>query len=354
MTGRSTRRVAVIEGDDSAPEAVRPVVELIDGLSLGIDWVYPLVGDAAIEASGSALPPASREMIDGADTTLFGSSSGSSSEALIYLRWGKETYANERPCRFLEGARSVLADPHGIDFAIVRENLEDLYVGVEGDLDTLGSLGAKDRSGRPLTETGPGRFAIKTTTVAGSERVIRHAFELARRRQRAGRVTCTAKTNMLPATDGLFTDIARTLAGQYPDIEFETLIIDDFACRMVRDPKRFDVVVMPNLYGDILSDGAAGLIGGLGLAPSGCYGDTYAYFEPAHGTAPDLSGTNTINPTATLLSACMMLRHIGMPDVADALTTAVERIYAEGRHLTPDQGGSATATAFCKAVAGRM
>jgi isocitrate/isopropylmalate dehydrogenase len=343
--------VAVIEGDDASPEAVQPTIELIDSLNLGIDWVYPSVGEQAEAEHGSPFPAASKALIDAADTTFFGSTSGSSAAALMYLRWGKQTFANVRPAVYLPGARSPLADPQGIDFAIVRENLEDLYVRAEGDLESLADpapVGVTIR--RSVKELGPGRYAIKAITEAGSERVIRFAFELARRRQGQRRVTVTSKYNMLPKTDGLFREIGYAVADDYPEIEFECFIVDDFACRLVLEAQHFDVVVMPNLYGDILSDAAAGLIGGLGLAASGCYGESYAYFESAHGTAPDIAGQGIINPTANLLSACMMLEHLDLPEPAGRIRAAIASVYADGKNLTPDQGGSASTVEFCNAV----
>lgn len=348
-----TKRVAVIEGDDASPEAVRPTIALLEAMDLGIEWVYPVVGEPAIERFGSPFPASSRQQIDDAHTTFFGSTSGASSAALFYLRWGRETFANVRPARYLPGARSPLADPAGIDLIIVRENLEDLYVRAEGELSALADPAPRGVTiRRSVKDLAPGRYAIKAITEAGSERVIRFAFELARRRR--GRLTVTAKHNMLPKTDGLFVDVALSLAPAYPDVSLETLIVDDFACRLVADPGRFDVVVMPNLYGDILSDAAAGLVGGLGMAPSGCYGEHYAYFESAHGTAPDIAGTHTINPTANLLSAAMMLDHLAFGEAAACLRAAIERVYREGRVLTPDQGGTAATEDFCAEVAHRL
>ena len=163
-------------------------------------------------------------------------------------------------------------------------------------------------------------------------------------------MTLTSKYNMLHQSDGLFREIGRSISDEYSDIEFETFIVDDFLCRMITQPDALDVVVTPNLYGDILSDGAAGLIGGLGLAPSGCFGANYAYFESAHGTAPDIQGMNVINPTATLLSAGMMLEYLGLEDAARALKNAVSATFKEGQNLTPDQGGTATTTDFCNSV----
>ena len=349
------KRVVIIEGEDAAPEAMRPTIELVDRLGADIEWLRPLVGVEAMRRGGSPFPDECRAAIDASDATLFGATSGPSAPALFYLRWGKQTYANVRPARWLRGARSPLAHPGGIDFVLVRENLEDLYVGVEGDLEALRPLGLTGfTTRRPVADLGPGRFALKVITEAGSERVVRFAFELARRRRTAGRpgkVTCATKYNMLPQSDGLFRDVATRAAAAYPDIVFESFIVDDFARRLVAAPHELDVVVLPNLYGDILSDAAAGLIGGLGLAPSGCYGDAYAYFESAHGSAPDIAGRNIINPTATILSATMMLRHLGFVAEAGRLDAAVDRVYADGRVLTPDQGGSATTTEFCAAVA---
>jgi isocitrate/isopropylmalate dehydrogenase len=337
MTSR--RRVVVIEGEDAAPEAMRPTVALVDWLQLPIEWVRPSVDDH----------DAVRRAIDASDTTLFGATSGRSAAALFHLRWGKATYANVRPARWLPGYRSPLARPEGLDLVIVRENLEDLYVGVEGDVRDLAPLGLVSRFlGRPVADLGTGRYALKVITEAGSERVIRFSFELARRRRR--KLTCSAKYNMLPASDGLFRDVARRVAAEYPDVAFETFIVDDLARRLVQSPHELDVVVLPNLYGDILSDAAAGVIGGLGLAPSGCYGDGYAYFEPAHGSAPDIAGKGIINPTATLLSAAMMLDYLDFRPAARRLESALERVYGEGRQLTPDQGGSATTLEFCAAV----
>ena len=201
-----------------------------------------------------------------------------------------------------------------------------------------------------MSELGPGKYAIKAITEKGAERVIRFAFELARKRNQKKRLTVSCKYNMLSISDGLFRDIALNMASDYPDIELQTFIIDDFLCRMISHPETLDVVVMPNLYGDIMSDGAAGLIGGLGLAPSGCYGDDYAYFESAHGTAPDIAGQHIINPTATLLSAAMMLEYLNFSDAALALRTGIRRVYAEGKVMTPDQGGTSKTYEFCTAV----
>ncbi len=353
-----TKTVALIPGEEAAPEAFEPTVALLDHLRLGLEWVRPPVGNSAQETHGSTFPKQAREMIDAADTTFFGATSGASAPALFYLRWGKLTYANVRPARYFRGAKSPLAKPDGIDFVIVRENLEDLYTFAEGDLEQLAPANLMSGTWRrPLHELAPGRFAVKVITEAGSERIVRFAFELARQRREdgcPGRVACGTKHNMLPRSDALFRDIALRVAEEYDDIPFESYFIDDLAHRLVATPHAFDVVVMPNLYGDILSDAAAALIGGLGLAASGCYGENYAYFESAHGTAPDIEGQGIINPTAMILSAAMMLGYLELPEAGCALVDAVTAVYAEGKALTRDQGGSASTEAFCAAVAERL
>ena len=334
---------------------MKPTLALLQGLGLPIEWHTPPVGRAGIDLSGDPFPEEARQSIDDSDATLFGATSGLSARAILYLRWGKGTFANVRPARWRPGQRSPLAQPEGIDLVIVRENLEDLYLGVEGEIEELAPLGLESRTARrPVADYAPGRFALKVISEEGSERVIRYAFELARRRKaegHPGRLTCSSKYNMLPRSDGLFREVALAVAGDYPDVELETFIVDDLAQRLVTRPHDLDVVVLPNLYGDILSDLAAGIIGGLGLAPSGCYGDDYAYFESAHGSAPDIAGRGIINPTATILSAAMMLAHLGFEDAATRLERAVAAVYAEGEHLTPDQGGHATTIELCDAVA---
>ncbi len=353
-----TKRVVIIEGEDASPEAVRPTVDLVDRLQVEIEWVRPPVGETALARGLAAFPDEARAAIDESDATLFGATSGKSVPALLYLRWGRDTYANVRPSRFFPGCQSPLREPEGLDLVIVRENIEDLYIAAEGDVADLAPLGLTSRfSGKPVVEFQPGKYAIKVITEKGTERVARHAFELAQRRKKQGhpgRLTCTSKYNVLSQTDGLFRDVTERVAADYPDVAFDTLIVDDFAHKLVKHSKAFDVIVIPNLYGDILSDAAAGLVGGLGVAPSGCYGADYAYFESVHGTAPDIAGKNIINPTATILSAAMMLDYLGFSEAAGTLERAVAETYAEGSVKTPDQGGTASTIEFCAAVASRL
>ncbi|MCS6927476.1 MAG: isocitrate/isopropylmalate family dehydrogenase [Candidatus Binatia bacterium] len=351
-----SRHVVIIPGDDAAPEAMAPTVEILKSLALDLTFTEFPSGTEGVKRYGSraAFDQALRAAIDQSDTTLFGSTNGTTG-GIWYLRWGKQTFANVRPARWRPGFRSPLKNPEGIDFVIVRENLEDLYMGVEGDLSLLAPLSLTSAITRqPLHTAARGKFALKVITEEGTRRVVRFACELARKRKAKGgkgKVTCTSKYNLLRESDGLFRAVAEaTVRNEYPDLVYEQYIIDDFARRLVASPSELDVVVMPNLYGDILSDVAAGVIGGLGLAPSGCYGETYAYFESVHGSAPDIAGKNIINPTATLLSAVLMLEYLGYDDAAARLERAIARVYAEGRTLTPDQGGTATTTEFCTAV----
>jgi isocitrate/isopropylmalate dehydrogenase len=349
------KHVVIIPGDDAAPEAMAPTVEILKSLALDITFTEFPSGEEGVKRYGSraAFDQALREAIDRSDTTLFGSTNGTTG-GINHLRWGKRTFANVRPARWRPGFRSPLKNPEGLDFVIVRENLEDLYMGIEGELGLLSSLPVTSwLTRKPLDTTPTGKFAIKVITEEATRRVARFACELARKRKTRGgkgKVTCSSKYNMLRESDGLFRSTVEATVREYPDLRYEQYIVDDFARRLVASPWDFDVVVMPNLYGDILSDVAAGTIGGLGLAPSGCYGENYAYFESVHGSAPDIAGRNIINPTATLLSAVLMLEYLGQDDTAERLDRAISRVYAEGHALTPDQGGSASTTEFCAAV----
>ncbi len=347
------KRIAIIEGEDAAPETIRPTVEILASFDLPIQFLYPPVGLPAEQQFGDNFPAEAKRIIDSSDAALFGATSGPSVRALFYLRWGRKTYANVRPVRWLPGAISPLANPEGIDFVIVRENMEDMYVGIEGDLATLSSEFTWRATGRAAAEAAPGKYAVKVITEAGSRRIAQFACRLAEQRQRRGfpgRVTVGTKHNMLFQSDGLFREVAEAVVGRHDGLTFESFIIDDLARRMVSDPQSFDVVLLPNLYGDILSDEASALVGGLGLAPSGCYGDDYAYFESAGGSAPDIAGQGIINPTATLLSAAMMLDYLGFESEARRLATAIEGVYQEGLSLTPDQGGTSRTTDFCSEV----
>jgi isocitrate/isopropylmalate dehydrogenase len=348
------KQVVVLPGDDTAPDTVAAAMEVMRALAVDIEFIEFPPGEAWVRGETDK---AARAAIDRSDSTLFGSTNGRTN-AIGYLRWGKQTYANLRPCRYMKGFRTPLARPDGIDFVIVRENLEDLYLGLEGPLEALAPLHLQSRILRGELDTSArGIYAIKVITEQNSRRIAHFACKLAVRRKGAGypgKVTCTSKYNMLRESDGLFRRIVEETVAGYPELNYEQYIVDDFARRIVQSSQDLDVVVMPNLYGDILSDAAAGTIGGLGLAPSGCYGDDYAYFESVHGTAPDIKGMSIINPTATMLSAVMMLDYLGFAEAAERFENAIRRVYADGRVLTPDQGGSGKTVEFTRAVVANL
>jgi isocitrate/isopropylmalate dehydrogenase len=278
---------------------------------------------------------------------------------IAYLRWVLDTYANIRPAKYYEGVHSPLKDPSGIDFVIVRENTEGLYPAREGDLPELAKALPKyrDQLGRSLAQFGNGKFAIRVITERGTRRIAKFACEYARKRKKMGfpgKLTCVTKSNLLTQTCGLFQRITEEEFKKFPELSYEHYYVDDAARRLVRYPNEMDVIVTSNMFGDILSDLAAEVVGGLGIAPSACVGDKKAYFEPVHGSAPKYAGKNMVNPTATILSAKMMLEYLGMQDPADSLEEAVKQIYAEGRVLTYDQGGRATTTEFAQAILKRL
>jgi isocitrate/isopropylmalate dehydrogenase len=346
----ANKKVVVLPGDDAAPEAMAAAMDALRALKLPIDYNEFPPGEKWVRGETDVQ---ARKAIDESDTTLFGSTSGKTT-SIAYLRWGKQTYANVRPAKWSPGYRSPMAHPEAIDFVIVRENLEDLYLGLEGPLENLAPLKLQSRILRgPLNTSERGVYAVKVITERNTRRVAEFACKLALKRKRAGgkgKLTCTAKYNMLREADEFFRKTVQETAAKYPEVKYEQFIVDDFARRIVASPHELDVVVMPNLYGDILSDAAAGTLGGLGLAPSGCYGDDYAYFESVHGTAPDIMGQGIINPTATILSAAMMLDYLGFEDASARFEAAVRKVYADGRVLTVDQGGSARTAEFARAV----
>src|ERR1700683_2767302 len=346
----ANKKVVVLPGDDAAPEAMGATMEALRALKLPIDYIEFPVGEKWVRGETDA---AARKAVDASDTTLFGSTSGKTT-AITYLRWGKQTFANVRPVRYSKGFASPLARPEGIDFVIVRENLEDLYLGLEGPLEALAPLKLMSKILRaPLDTSERGVYAIKVITERATRRVAEFACQLAVKRKRAGgkgKLTCTSKYNMLRESDGLFRKVVEETAARYPEIKYEQFIVDDFARRLVQSPHELDVVVAPNLYGDILSDAAAGIIGGLGRAAHRCCRAGSAHFQSVHGTAPDIMGMNIIKPAATMLSGALMLAYLGFATEASRLDAAVRKVYADGRVLTPDQGGSAKTSDFTRAV----
>jgi 3-isopropylmalate dehydrogenase len=345
--------ICVVAGDDAAPEVVWPAVEVLRRLVPELHFVKGWSGREAEERYGVAFPQETRELIDRAVCTLFGASGGPSRPVLWYLRWGKDTRVNIRPVRWQSGYRSPLREPEHLDFVIVRDNLEGMYPPREGDLAELTALASSRSWWQPPPVERKGAYALRVCTDEQMAYVAQAACELALQRKAqgyAGRVTLGAKYSIQPRTDGRFREIVRETVRRYAELEYQEFLIDDLARRMVAVPESLDVVVLSNEHGDILADMAAGCIGGLGLAPSGCYGPAYAYFEPVHGSAPDLAGKGVINPTAMLLSGAMLLEYLGYDEQARCLREAIAEVYRRGQVLPPDQGGTATTAEFVAAV----
>lgn len=353
----SSPTICVVAGDDAAPEVMHPTVEVLRLLVPGIPFVEALSGREALERYNDAFPKETREAIDAADCTLFGSSGGPSRPVLWYLRWGKETYVNVRPVRWYPGYSSPMLHPERIDYVIVRDNLEGMYPPREGDLAELAALpgGSSWWQAPPVQKQGA--YAVRIYTEEQMHRMAVAACELASHRQAAGypgRVTLGAKYSILPRTDGRLREIVRETVRTYASLSYQEFLIDDLARRMIAMPETLDVVVLSNEHGDILADAASGSIGGLGLSPSACCGERYAYFEPVHGSAPDLAGKGIINPTAMLLSGVMMLEYLGYVEQAGRLANAIAQVYREGVWLTCDQGGNASTMGFVEAVYERL
>jgi isocitrate dehydrogenase (NAD+) len=324
--------VTLIPGDGTGPEITTAARRVIDAAGAGINWEVQEAGAKVLPSCGTPLPEEvltsirhNRVALKGPLTTPVGTGFRSVNVA---LRKELGLYANLRPARTLPG---VPARYQGIDLVVVRENTEDLYAGVEH---MVGADAAE---------------SIKIITRHASERIVRFAFNYARGNGRH-KVTAVHKANIMKCTDGLFLECARAVAAEYPDIEFEDRIVDNMCMQLVQKPERYDVLVMPNLYGDILSDLCAGLVGGLGVAPGANLGDGVAVFEPVHGSAPKYAGQDKVNPLATLLSGVMMLEYLGLKEAAVAIRRAVDRVLIEGQHLTYDLGGRAGTHEFAEAV----
>lgn len=326
------KTVTLIPGDGIGPEVAKATVDVINASGAAITWETHIAGLAAVEKYGDPLPEHVVESLrrnkvglKGPITTPVGKGFRSVN---VGLRKALGLYANVRPIRNLAHIETRYS---GIDMIIVRENTEDLYAGIEHMV------------GKDAAES------IKIITREASERICRYAFELARREGRK-KVTAGHKANILKLSDGLFLECAREVARQYPDIEFEDRIVDALSMNLVQFPERFDVIVLPNLYGDILSDLCAGLVGGLGVAPGANIGEEGALFEAIHGSAPDIAGQNKANPLAMLLSGIEMLKYLGLQAEAQRIMQAVETVLADKAKITPDLGGTAGTTEMAQAI----
>jgi len=330
--------IVFIDGDGVGPELAAVVRRCVDATGVDIAWDVRQAGTEVYEATGTPMPDEVIEAvrqcgvaIKAPVTTPVGKGFRSVN---VMLRQRLDLYACLRPCKLYRGVRSRFTD---VDLVVVRENTEDLYAGIEfrkGTEECLALIEEIRRLGGKAIRPDSG-VSIKPISVEGTRRIVRFAFEYARANARR-KVTAVHKANIMKFSDGLFLDVAREVAQGYPDIEFEDRIVDNMCMQLVQKPELYDVLVLPNLYGDIVSDLCAGLVGGLGVAPGGNIGDGCAVFEATHGSAPKYKGLNKVNPTALLLSAVMMLRHIGEVEAADRLETAIARVIAEGKDVTYD------------------
>ena len=325
-------RITLIPGDGIGPEVAEAARTVLDATGVELEWITKEAGGDHIHKYGTPLPEdtlasirETRVALKGPITTPVGSGFGSVN---VQIRKELDLYANYRPARTLPG---VPTRYENVNTIIIRENTEGLYSGLE-HLVVPGVV----ESQRIITEE-------------GSKRIIRFAFELARQQGRK-KITAVHKANILKLSDGLFLEVARAIAREYPDIEFEDAIVDATAMRLVMDPNQFDVLVMENLFGDILSDLSSGLIGGLGMAPSANIGEKYSVFEAVHGSAPDIAGKGLANPTALILSAVLMLHHIGEGEAAHKVEKAVEKTLSDPGNRTGDLGGNAGTNDYVQAL----
>ncbi|MEZ4701766.1 MAG: isocitrate/isopropylmalate dehydrogenase family protein [Rhodothermales bacterium] len=330
-----THRITLIPGDGIGPEVVEATVQAVEATGASIQWErFDSVGAAAVEREGTPLPEAlidqikdTRVALKGPITTPVGKGFKSVN---VQLRQKLDLHANVRPAKTMPGIPTRFED---VDLIIFRENTEGLYSGIE-----------------TFDERNQIADSTARITRLGSERIIRFAFEYARRHGRK-QLTLVHKANILKLSSGMFLEIGRAMASEYPDVEFNDRIIDNMCMQLVMRPERYDCIVTTNLFGDILSDLAAGLVGGLGVIAGANIGEKYAIFEAVHGSAPDIAGQNKANPTALMLSAEMMLRHIGETDAANRLHAGLRETMREGTHLTADVGGHSSTSEYAARVA---
>jgi len=331
-------RITLIRGDGTGPEIIEATMLVLNATGLDIEWEECLAGEGAIEKYGTPIPDETIESIKknkvalkGPITTPIGTGFRSVNVA---MRQELKLFANLRPVKSFIGVPSKYEN---VDLVIVRENTEDLYAGVEHYVD-------EDKTAAE---------SIRIITKKASERIVRFAFNYARENNRK-KVTAVHKANIMKFTDGLFLDVAKKVAEEFLDIEFEDKIVDNMAMQLVKNPENFDVIVTTNLFGDILSDLCAGLVGGLGLAPGANIGENTAIFEAVHGSAPKYKGLYKVNPTAVILASAMMLGYLGEKDWERRIVNAVSATIAEGNNVTYDLGGNATTLEMGKRIAEKL
>jgi len=334
-----TQTITVIRGDGIGPEIMDAALFVLNALDAGLAYEEADAGLVALEKHGELLPQATLDSISRNKVALKSPLTTPVGEGFssinVALRRHFDLYANVRPAKSFPNTKSRF--PSGVDLIIVRENTEGAYIG----------------EGQSVSEDGETALLMQRITRKGSERIVRYAFELARRTGRK-KVTIVHKANILKSTSGLFLKVAREVAELYPDIECNEMIVDNACMQLVMRPEQFDIIVTTNLFGDIISDLCAGLVGGLGLAPGANIGSEAAIFDAVHGSAPDIAGKGIANPCALLLGAAQMLDHIGQPQNAERLRKAIVATLEARDSLTPDLGGEGTTLGFAKAIATRL
>ena len=321
-------QIAVIPGDGIGKEVMEATISVLDELDVDFDYIYGIAGDECNEEHGTPLPQETIDIVRDSDACLFGAAGETAADVIVKIRQEMKMFANLRPVKSYPNTKSLFEN---VDFMIVRENTEGLYIADQEE------------------ETEDGAIAKRVITREAEERIIDYAFQYAKDNNRT-KVTAVHKANVLKKTDGLFKEIFYEVSEKYPDIDTEDFYVDATAMYLVTQPQEFQVVVTTNLFGDILSDEGAGLVGGLGLIPSANIGADGALFEPVHGSAPDIAGQQKANPIDMMLSAIMMLRYLGENDAADKFDAAILKVLSEGKTLTGDLGGSATTMEVAQAV----
>ena len=321
-------QIAVVPGDGIGKEVMEAALLVLDGLDIDFDYVYGDAGDECLEKTGTALPDETLDIIRNADACLFGAAGETAADVIVKIRQEMKMFANLRPVKSYPNTNSLFDN---IDFMIVRENTEGMYIADEEQY------------------TDDGAIAKRIITRNAERRIIDYAFKYALKNNKT-KVTAVHKANVLKKSDGLFREIFYEVAKDYPDIATEEFYVDATAMYLITKPESFEVIVTTNLFGDILSDEGAGLVGGLGLIPSANIGEDAALFEPVHGSAPDIAGQGKANPIAMMLSAVMMLRYIGEDENADRLDAAILKVLNDANILTGDLGGSATTMELAQAV----
>lgn len=334
----SKRKITVIPGDGIGPSIIESAIQILTHAGCDFEYEYADAGLVALEKHGELLPQATLDLIEKNKVSLKGPLTtpvgGGFTSINVSLRKKFNLYANVRPVLSFKGTRSRYDN---IDIITVRENTEGMYSG----------------AGQKRSDDNKSAEAMSIITLEGAERIVKFAFELARQEGRK-KVTIIHKANILKSTSGLFLEVAREVASRYPDIQSEEMIVDAACMNLVMYPERFDVMVTTNLFGDILSDLCAGLVGGLGMAPGANIGDGAAIFEAVHGSAPDIASKNIANPTSVILASIQMLEYLGMQDKAERIREAVRATIESGDRVTRDLGGTASTSEFTQSIIDRL